>query len=110
MSISRHEVLKVYAASKDRNTAVGIRLKGRDSLLITDIIEISDPSSTEMNIILSKRSIYGEDIRRTRLQLTDMESIVNLRISYHDPFYVYLRELRSSIRSIREEVGIEKSI
>jgi hypothetical protein len=108
MSISRYDVLKVFVTSKESGTAVGIRLHGRQNLLITIINEISGRSSEDTIVNVGNESIYGETIPSTCISLSEIENISNLRIQFNDPFYLYLRSLRQNIRMIREEVGFEK--
>lgn len=109
MSVSRYDLLRVFVTSRENSTAVGIRIRGRQTLLITTLEEISGSTEDDTIIRIHDESIYGEPVE-SHLRLDDVETISNLRIGFHDPFYVYLRSLRNNIRNIRQEVGFEKAL
>jgi hypothetical protein len=109
MAISRYDVLKIFIISKERGTAVGLRLRGRENLLITTLVEIKGQTPEDTVVIVNSQSIYGEHIAKTCYELSEIDSLFTLRILFDDPFYVYLRSLRHNIRHIREEVGLEKA-
>jgi hypothetical protein len=108
MTVSRYEVLRVFATSKERGTAIGIRIKGRNNLLITTLCSLSGRVDEDTVLELNNLSIYGEPVESTQISLVDVEGIFNLRVRFDDPFYSYLRSLRNNIRNIRAEVGFEK--
>jgi hypothetical protein len=109
MSFTRNEVERVLNVSKQRGTAIGLRMKGRQSLIITTIEDILGKNETDTIVVVNEQTIYGEKLRFNLIVLDEIESLFNLRIQYNDPFYVYLRSVRNNIRSIREEVGLETS-
>ena len=106
MPVSREQVLQVFTLSRQSETAVGLRIRGRLSLLITNLEQISgtDPQNTVLTVCAE--SIYGETLQANRYSLEQIDQIFNLRIRYNDPFYQYLRSLRSNIRNIREGSGL----
>jgi hypothetical protein len=108
MSVSREKVLQVLLTSRKSETAVGLRIKGRNHLLITMLEHVGGTSSDNTVLIVNPESIYGETLPGARFYLDQIDQIFNLRISYHDPFYQYLRKLRTNIKTIREEVGIHQ--
>jgi hypothetical protein len=109
MSVSRYDILKAFATSRKKGTAIGIRLQGRPTLLITTISEITGRSQEDTRVELHHQSIYGDPIAATCLALSEIENVFNLRIVFNDPFYVYLRSLRENIRTIRAGAGFEKA-
>jgi hypothetical protein len=110
MSVTRYELLKIFVTSKERGTAIGLRLPGRKQLLITTIAGITGRSDDDTFVELNNRSIYGDWIEVTRVHLREIQNICNLRILFADPFYVHLRSLRENIRCIREESMNERVI
>jgi hypothetical protein len=109
MPFTRKEVERIFRTSKEKGTAIGLRIKGRQSLVITVITNILGQFDDDTIILVNKHTIYGEKLQYNQIFLNDIECIFNLRVQYNDPFYVYLRGVRSNIRSIREEVGLETS-
>jgi hypothetical protein len=108
MPISRFDLYRVFMNSNQSETAIGLRIRGRSNMLITTIRDVGGRRDEETKITVHNPSIYGEPIDRTTFCLDEIENIVNLRISYDDPFYVQLRKLRNNIRKIREEVGLKR--
>ena len=110
MPITRKQALSVYSISEERGTAVGLRVKGRDTLLIILIQQIGGATEEKTELQIKPETIYGEHLTQTCFDLGEVESICNLRVHFNDPLYVRLRHLRSNIRAIREEIGIERRI
>ena len=110
MSITREQALGVFSVSQQRDTAVGLRIIGRKNLLIILIQQIVGLTDDTTELHVRSETIYGEQLTRSSFKLGEVESICNLRVRYNDPFYIHLRELRSNIRAIREEVGIERRL
>jgi hypothetical protein len=77
--------------------------------LITVIDEIVGDTEADTKLVIEQQSIYGEPITDRTISINEIENICNLRIHFNDPFYVYLRSLRNSIRSIRGEAGFSEA-
>lgn len=109
MQVTREEILRVFSTSSTKGTAVALRISGRKSLLITTIREIRGTSHTDTVVSVHPQTIYGEFIPASQIGLAHIEQAFCLRISYNDPFYLYLRSLRNNIRQIRQEAGLENT-
>ncbi len=105
MAVSRYDVLKAYVVSKERGTAVGIRLKGSDNVLITTISQVTGRSDEDTHLRLNDRSIYGDPVTTRSVALAEVEHIGNMRISFDDPLYVHLRTVRNKVRNIRTSMA-----
>lgn len=105
MSVNREQALEVFSTSRKSATAVGLRIKGRSNLLITNLENVSGTNAESTVLVVGPESIYGEPLRTTSFFLDDIDQIFNLRIRFNDPFYEYLRSLRTNVRIIREATG-----
>ena len=108
MSVIKEELHNAFAQNKERGTATGFRLHGRQSLLIACIEELVD-TAEHSYVIISECSIYGERLTRTRISFDEIEKVLCLRIRYNDPFYLKLRALRQNVSLLRHNSG-ERSI
>lgn len=101
MPVSVDTLLDCLALSIEKGTAIGLRLRGRSSMLITIVRDFYE-SANEMIVVINDVSIYGEPAGETHIALGEIDSVLNLRICFDDPFYVNLRQLRENIREMRE--------
>ncbi len=108
MAVTYEKLIEAHQRSREKGTATGLRIKGRKSLLITTITEVS-PMPHKVTVTVNTETIYGEFLSSPEISVDDIEEVVPLRIRYNDPFYEYLRELRRNIRSIRENAGLESN-
>jgi hypothetical protein len=106
MSATREYVLQIFSTSKKLETAVGLRIKGRNNLLITILEQVTGTETRDTVLIVRPETIYRESLPSSRIFLDEIDQIFNLRIRYHDAFYQYLRTLHTNLRIIREGAGL----
>jgi hypothetical protein len=105
MSTTREYVLQIFSISRRSETAVGLRIKGRNNLLITSLEEVTGTETGNTVLIVRPESIYGETLPTSRFFLSEIDQIFNLRIRYQDPFYQYLRSLQSASEFTARALG-----
>jgi hypothetical protein len=73
MSVSREQVLQVFLNSRKPETAVGLRIEGRNHLLITMLDQVAVTSSDTTVLVVHPESIYGEMLPVTRFYLDQID-------------------------------------
>ena len=99
------DIKHTLLAARASGTAIGLRIAGRPTLLISSVEDVIGESEEEMVIVVNEESIYGEYLENNCFRLYEIERIFPLRISYNHNLYKRLRSLRRNIRRIRQSMA-----
>ena len=81
--------------------AVGIKVIASNQVVATAVTDIYIREDGEKFIMIKSFTLYGNPIEVTRIELSQIESVIPLSVRYEDPIYVSLRKLKALIKAIR---------
>lgn len=77
-------------------TAIGIKIKGGEDLIISAVTDFHDDDKNA-TVEIKPVSLYGHEISRTHLKMEDIQGVVPFSVLYDDPLYVRLRKVGAAI-------------
>ena len=99
MGIIQPDIFNHLLLSKNKGFAIHIKLKSENQYVITAIDELIDNQVTIKPI-----SLHGSIIQITSFPIDDVEVARCLNVLYNSPVYKELREIKASIRCIKEAI------
>ena len=91
-------ILRDLFKSKSSGNVISLKLKGYTKTVLTAVQEIK----ANRIVILNPVSVYGSTLEEHMFHLEDIENCRVYSARYHDPVYVRIRELKTSIDQIRK--------
>ena len=95
-----NEIISDLTESKNKGHAIGIKLKTPDTLIVTAVEHISKKS-----FLVKPYCLYGDIIPQTEILFNNVQDVKLLRVYYEDPFYVRLRNIKSNVRTIKNNIN-----
>lgn len=92
------KIEEVIQLSLTKEMAVLLKLKGCDPI-VTAIESFINKEDLKL-IQIKPETLYGQTINETVIHLQEVESIAPLFVSYNEPVYVKLRQIKKLIKQI----------
>jgi hypothetical protein len=92
---------RLLMRSLSHGTAVGIKLKDADDLIVSAVTDFSPRADHEKWIEIKPYTLYGKPVQEHVFPLHRIEYVVSYSVRYDDPLYVRLREIKRRILGIQ---------
>jgi hypothetical protein len=95
------DIERMLTDSLKSGNAVGIKVFASNEVVATAVTDIYIREDGQKFIMIKSFTLYGNRIEVTRIELSQIESVIPLSARYEDPIYVSLRKLKALITAIR---------
>lgn len=92
------QIFKEILASAETNCVLKIKLRREKNPVITAVEKVM-----KNQIILKPTCLYGYEIKKRTIALTDIETVTRYRTSFDNPMFARLRFIRNNIGAIRKD-------